>query len=491
VLRRIAVGTLLGAVATGLLVSANPGPADAHPLGNFSINQFGALTFHPDRVELRAVVDLAELPTLQNRAAVNAHGGPAYAEQTCQALARGYAVSIGSARISWAIGESSLSYRPGAAGLATSRLTCEMSAPARLDRPATVTVDNTYLADRVGWRELTASGNGVQLRGSAPPTRSVSDELRAYPNDLLASPLDMRSARFQSVPGVDALRTGAAPGRAAGLGAWLGGAEARLRELAGGHLTPWLGMFAVLLAAVLGAAHAAMPGHGKTVMAMYLAGRAGRPRDALAVGATVTLTHTGGVIAVGLLLSGAVSIAGERLLGWLGLASGLLVAAVGAAALGSRLRRRGRHHPHGHDHHHPHGHDHHHPHGHHHHHGPHGHDHHPDTPGRLGLAAIGVAGGLVPSPSALVVLLGAIGLGRTAFGLVLVLAYGVGMAATLTAAGLGLVRLREHLAARSRRAAWWSAPARRLAAALPTASAGAIVLLGTGIAVRAAAGVLG
>ncbi len=55
---------------------------------------------------------------------------------------------------------------------------------------------------------------------------------------------------------------------------------------------------------LLGASHAALPGHGKTVMAAYLVGRRGRPRDALIVGATVTATHTGGVLAMGMLLSG-------------------------------------------------------------------------------------------------------------------------------------------------------------------------------------------
>jgi nickel/cobalt exporter len=97
----------------------------------------------------------------------------------------------------------------------------------------------------------------------------------------------------------------------------------------------------------------------------------------------------------------------------------------------------------------------------------------------------------VPSPSALVVLLGAIGLGRTLFGLLLVLAYGVGMAGTLTAAGLTLLWLRDRVNARARRAPRWSTLAGRLAAALPTATAGAVVLLGTGIAGRAIVGVFG
>jgi ABC-type nickel/cobalt efflux system permease component RcnA len=491
------VAALLGAVAAGIVLLAPARPASAHPLGNFSVNQLGALAFHPDRVELRVELDLAELPTLQERPTVQA-AGAGYPDGTCAAVADGYAVSVDTERMAWTVRRASFGYRPGAAGLSTSHLTCGMSAPARLDRPASVAVENTYLADRVGWRELTATGDGVQLRGAAPPTRSVSDDLRAYPADLLSSPLNVRSARFDCAPGVDSPRGEPAVRVAAGAVPWLGKAEARLRAVVGGNLTPWVGALAVLLAVVLGAAHAALPGHGKTVMAMYLAGRAGRPRDALAVGATVTLTHTGGVIAVGLLLTGAASIAGERVLGWLGLASGALVVLVGAAMLRSALRDRGNRHRHDHhhrgDHHHG-GHDHQHG-GHDHHHG--GHEHAPERPGRpprppgrLGLAAIGVAGGLVPSPSALVVLLGAIGLGRTAFGLVLVLAYGVGMAGTLTAAGLVLLRLRDRWTARTRGTPRWSALAGRLAPILPATTAGAVLLLGAGIAGRAMAGVLG
>src|SRR5262249_37897438 len=159
--------------------------------------------------------------------------------------------------------------------------------------------------------------------------------------------------------------------------------------------------------------HAALPGHGKTVLAAYLAGKRGRPRDALIVAGTVTLTHTGGVLALGLLLTAGTAVAGDQILSWLGVISGVVVLAVGVGMVVGLPRRRvhSRHH-----HHHDHDHD-------------HDHDHH--HRGRLGLAGIGIAGGLVPSPSALVVLLGAIGLGRTGFGVVLVLAYGVGLAAAL------------------------------------------------------------
>jgi ABC-type nickel/cobalt efflux system permease component RcnA len=104
-----------------------------------------------------------------------------------------------------------------------------------------------------------------------------------------------------------------------------------------------------------------------------------------------------------------------------------------------------------------------------------GHDH---GPGKWGIAGLGIAGGLVPSPSALIVLLGAMALGRTVFGVLLVIAYGLGMAATLTAAGLLLVRLRDRLEGRLRFVARWRAVA-------PPATAALIVLVGLGLAGRA------
>jgi ABC-type nickel/cobalt efflux system permease component RcnA len=283
---------------------------------------------------------------------------------------------------------------------------------------------------------------------------------------------------------------------------WLKRAETTLTGWVGGELTPLIGVLAVLLALTLGAAHAALPGHGKTVMAAYLAGRHGRPRDALAVGATVTLTHTGGVLVLGLLLTTAAGLAGETVLGWLGVTSGVLVAAIGIGMLfgvvrGKRKQGHSPGHSHGHDH----------SHGHSHSHGPHSHSHgdapghshdddghhkhdhhkrdhhghdHPHRVGRLGIVGMGIAGGLVPSPSALVILLGAIALGRTAFGVLLVVAYGLGMAATLTAAGLLLIRVRDRWAGRF-------ALVGRLSALAPTGTAALVLLVGLGLAGRALA----
>ena len=106
-------------------------------------------------------------------------------------------------------------------------------------------------------------------------------------------------------------------------------------------LTVGVGLLAVALAIVLGASHALLPGHGKTVMAAYIAGRQGSVRDAVLVGATVTGTHTGGVLLLGLALTLSSSLAGESVLAWLGMASGLMIAALGLGLLWSARKHRG------------------------------------------------------------------------------------------------------------------------------------------------------
>jgi nickel/cobalt transporter (NicO) family protein len=471
--RRLWLG--LAALGVGVAVLALPAQsASAHPLGNLSVNQALALNLYPNRVDVAAVIDVAELPTLQERAAVSVEGSARYNARICEQLARDLTVRLNGRRLTWTVRPTGFEYQPGSAGLHTTRVTCALSADADLAATSTVDVTNGYRADRIGWRELTATGHGVHPVDPPIPARSVTDELRAYPTDLLGSPLDQRSARLRVDPGdgPPALRPTTHLQRGDPVSRWIASADRTLERLVGDRLTPLVGVLAVALALALGAGHAALPGHGKTVMAAYLAGRHGRPRDALVVGAVVTFTHTGGVLVLGLLLTTAAGLAGEVVLSWLGVASGALVAALGAAMLLAALRRRAPAHHHAHDH--QHGHDHHHPHRDHHH--PHG-----TGPGRrLGLVGMGVAGGLVPSPSALVVLLGAIGLGHTAFGVVLVAAYGVGMAGTLTAAGLLLIRLRDRWTARPHRALT------RLAGLIPAGSAALVLCVGLGLAGRAA-----
>jgi len=234
-------------------------------------------------------------------------------------------------------------------------------------------------------------------------------------------------------------------------------------------LSPGFAVVALLLAVGLGAAHALAPGHGKTVMAAYLVGLRGTLRQAAVIGATVTITHTAGVLLLGLVLTTSRAVASERLYPWLGLASGLLLAGVGTGLL---VRARAGHHPHPHDHPHPHGHH---------------HDHGPARRplGRRGLVALGLAGGLVPSPSAVVVLLGGIALGQAWFGVALVVAYGLGMAATLTGVGLLLAHLRTRMDGRLQLPA--GSLAARAGRLLPAATASVIVVVGLALAVNGAA----
>jgi ABC-type nickel/cobalt efflux system permease component RcnA len=202
-----------------------------------------------------------------------------------------------------------------------------------------------------------------------------------------------------------------------------------------------------------GAAHALSPGHGKTIVTAYLVGQRGTPRHAALLGLIVTATHTVGVFALGLvtlLLSRFV--VPDHLYPWLNLTSGLLVVTIGASVLSSRLRSRRAH-------------------AHHHHH------HHHYEISRRSLVAVGVSGGLLPCPSALVVLLAAITLHRVAFGLLLIVAFSAGLALSIT--GIGLVAV---LAKRAFRRVSFEG---RLVRLLPAISALVIVVAGTAMTVRA------
>jgi len=505
------------------------GSAQAHPLGNFTVNHYNGLELHPDRLDVLSIVDSAEIPTAQELQSLAPDGTPTAqqledaAQVQCAELAGAVTATVDGRPLDWTIRGTSLESIPGAAGLPTLRLACELSATADFGQPRTLSFVDSYRDDRVGWHEITADGSGVRLLDSPVGTTSTSDELRNYPTDLLSSPLDDRGVQLSTEPGRN---TGTDPSLAQSSGdpfsSFIASMDRVLEDLIGGELTVLVGTLAVLLAVLLGCGHALLPGHGKTMIAAYLAARRGRGRDAVIVGATVTATHTAGVLLLGLAISISSTLAGEEVLRWLGIISGLLVAGIGAYMLWTALRARReirRHaserldqpatalvgaqlgagqapsvdhdHAHGpHDHDHDHG-----GHDHVHQHGPHGHTHgdgwwaggHSHEPvGRGGLIGMGIAGGLVPSPSALIVLVASIALGRTVFGVFLVVAYGLGMAITLTVAGLLLIRLRGRLdrrAARSQRSgarSWLAA----IAAALPALTATLVLLVGLGLALR-------
>jgi nickel/cobalt exporter len=257
-------------------------------------------------------------------------------------------------------------------------------------------------------------------------------------------------------------------------------------------------MLALVIAAGLGAFHALEPGHGKTMVAAYLVGARGTAWHALLLGLIVTASHTAGVYLLGgVTLYASRYVVPERIYPWLGVVSGLMIAGLGIVLF---LRRyaggHGHDHTHGHDHAHDHGH------GHHHEHDDHPHDHqhgqHHDhalhhhgqdhTPGRVSLKqlfVLGVTGGIVPCPAALVVLLSTLSLGRVGFGLVLIVAFSLGLAAVLIATGILVVyarRLMARLQGEGLLITRW----------LPLTSAAVIIVVGLGMTTQAlqAAGIL-
>jgi nickel/cobalt transporter (NicO) family protein len=425
------------------LAAVLPAAASAHPLGNFSVNRYSAIEVSGNRIYVHYVLDLAEIPAFQERKRVRRAGFAAE-------IGRGLKLALDGRPAALRLVDSKSELRPGAGGLKTLRFAAVYETPATGTRLA---YRDTNFASRLGWREVVVrAGRGARIESASVPATSRSDALSAYPQDLLRDPLSVSSATA-------AFRAGALPGVPPPLGsAPAPGPRGGFESLIAGELGAGAILVALLLAAFWGAAHALTPGHGKAIVAGYLVGTRGRPRDAVALGLIVTATHTIGVFALGIVtLALSAFVVPEQLYPWLTLSSGLLVVGVGASVLWRRLCHR-RQHAHGYNHHH---HDHHHEHGY----------------GRGGLLGVGIAAGLLPCPSALVVLLSAIALHRVGLGLVLILAFSAGLAATITAIGL--------VAVLARRAFSRLRLDGRLIRALPAASALAIVAVGVGITLKA------
>ncbi|MFF1680470.1 sulfite exporter TauE/SafE family protein [Streptomyces sp. NPDC058256] len=568
------------------LVLVPSGHASAHPLGNFTVNRYDGLIVAPGQLRVDHVEDLAEIPATQAEPQIKKLGMTDWARERCETAARDSEVTVGGNEVPLTVGTSVARERPGQAGLNTLRVECRLTAAL----PEQDTVDVGFRgagADKgPGWREITARGDRMTLTASDVPKESVSRQLTQYPQELLSSPADTASASLRVRAGGPAL---VEDGRNAPADSVLPRGADRwtqaLDALVARHdLTIGFAALALLIAVGLGALHALAPGHGKTLMAATAAARGGRAglRDVLPLAASVTVTHTLGVVALGLLIT-AGSAAAPSVIAWLGVTSGLLVTLAGATLVRRAWRNRapghGHGHPHGsghtHDHDHGRAHSHEHGHAHNHDHGDahshahddgdahdhdhdhdhdhpheHGHEHehaeqperhlvlahahasaeapprtkspthqhapapaprdkrtprllehthggfthtHPTAPTVRGTILLGFAGGLVPSPSAVVVLVGAAALGQAWFGLLLVLAYGVGLALTLTAAGFAVVKLGDGVTrALARRPRLAGGPAvALLRRAAPLGSALVVVALGAGLVFRGAASVLG
>lgn len=481
--RRVAAMLAVGLAAVLAFAPA----ALAHPLGNFSINHLTRIKVSSDRIELRYILDQAEIPTFQERGLSDA----AILARKRSEVVRRLLLTVNGRRVPFRFEPGpKLTFPPGQGGLKLTRV--EFGLVALVRRPRRVALDDGTFPGRIGWKAIVAQpGKGTAVRSSAP-SGDPTHGLRTYPVAMLSSPLAERTAALSVKPGDGTLT---AP-------RYAGGSDATTSNRSGDGFA---GIFAsaaagqgvlifLLLAAFgWGALHALSPGHGKAMVAAYLVGTRGTARHAVALGVTVTITHTIGVFALGLVtLLLSQYVLPEQLYPWLTLASGLLVLGIGGQVLRSRVRvwRRARAsaasglvvHQHGEtDHAHGHAHDHSHGHGdgHAHSHG-HGHGHSHDLPENItwrGLITMGASAGLIPCPSALVVLIGAIAQHQVALGLLLIVLFSLGLATTLTALGLAVVSAKRLTARVS-----FSSP---IAAALPTLSAVVIMAAGALLTVRA------
>ncbi|MER5788171.1 nickel transporter [Streptomyces sp. NPDC001980] len=582
-LRRIAAVFTVACAAT--LLSATG--ASAHPLGNFTVNKYDGLVAAPGQLRVDHVEDLAEIPATQAKPDLKRLGTAKWAEQRCTTAADGSELTVDGRSTPLTVRASHAELRPGQAGLNTLRVECRFTAPLPQGTTATLAFHSAGADTGPGWREITARGDRMTLTKSDVPKTSVSHELTSYPKDLLSSPADITTAAVHVRPGGPALGqerqdTPGAEILPRGIDRWT---QALTDLVARHHLTVGFAVLALFISIGLGAMHALAPGHGKTLMAATAAARGGRARlrDVLPLAASVTVTHTLGVVALGVLVT-AGSAATPSVIAWLGIASGLMVLAAGAnltrrawrnrtheqahthgdhhhdhehdheheapekrelALVGAHEHARAHAHTHDHGHPHDHGHDHSHGNGHAHDHDhAHGHDHgaqphssarlgvpplgefedeavqaeggsggaapsdahanghthshgghthtHPTAPTLRGTILLGFAGGLVPSPSAVVVLVGAAALGQAWFGLLLVVAYGVGLALTLTAAGFAVVKLGTGMTrVLDKRPRWTTHPMAALVhRTIPLVSALVVVALGAGLVLKGAASAL-
>jgi ABC-type nickel/cobalt efflux system permease component RcnA len=475
----------------------------AHPLGNFSISQYSAIQIGAQEVELRYIVDMAEIPTYQEiqetglvRKADD-ESTTAYARRKAESLSGGLLLEINGRRVPLQLKSHEIIFPEGAGGLPTLKIGSiykgQLTAVSGGDYSLSYRDGN--FPGRAGWKEIIAvAAPGVKLLSSSVPETDRSARLSDYPTDLLNSPPQQLAAQMRfavilppgrvdnfsaektlervqaAKPVVKPAITETAlvrPTVVPALGQdWAIRRTVELRPnskatprssfteiMARKDLGLGVILAALAIAVGLGAFHALEPGHGKTLVAAYLVGSRGTFKHAFLLGVIVTASHTAGVYLLGAItLYASKYIVPERLYPWLGAISGVMIALLGLILLARRYRGRDELLGHSHHHHGAHGHDHHHEHDHtharHHHHGSHEqHDHEVNQAVALKqLLALGISGGMVPCPAALVVLLSAVAMQRIGLGLLLIVAFSIGLAAVLIAIGMLMVYARQFMA---------------------------------------------
>jgi len=501
---------------------ALPSGTLAHPMGNFSINHYSGIRVEQNVVELRYLIDMAEIPTfqeLQQNNIVAQADDPqvrTYLAALAKSLRKNLLLTLNGKSLTLQIASQDTSFALGAGQLPTMKIGLVLRADLRETQLADVNEllysDNNF-PGHGGWKEVVAaSGAQSQIITSSVPVQDRSAQLTNYPTDLLSSPPQQLEARlkFRSAGSTRGM-TAATPQVQREELTYAGPAQAILMEpnrqatprsrftelIASRQLGIGIIVLAGIIAAGLGALHALEPGHGKTIVAAYLVGSRGTTSQALFLGLTVTASHTAGVYLLGAITLWAQRyIVPEQVYPILGMLSGLIIAGLGfylflqryvGVAVGLSHSHAGFVHSHrsllgfsnsaeeGET-----------------------RDHGAEIKAvtekadRMGkhvplreLLALGITGGIIPCPAALVVLLSAVALHRVGFGLFLILSFSVGLAAVLMAMGLLMVFARNFMSRFRNEGPLFTRW-------LPMASAGVMSVLGVGIAAKAllAAGIV-
>ena len=448
-------------IRTSLAITVVATAAMAHPMGNFSVNHYSRLHFRQAGVELTYVLDLAEIPTFQLQGS-----GPVDAGKLAREWVSKLTLTEDSLPVAWKVHSVTPKATDGAGGMQVLRIVVKADAPLEAGK---IGYRDGNFPGRAGWKEIVIDHDADAILHSATQgATDVSKALTVYPSDPSITPLQDLTASVEWSPA--AVVTAAAPVEAAPAAASFSGQQPSApgsvvrgdflsRMMQKRSLGLRLMLLCVLAAFGLGAMHAMSPGHGKTIVAAYLVGSRGTLKHAGLLGLVVTITHTFSVFLLGLgVLFFQQYIVPEKVIPVLGGLSGLSIVAVGLSLLYRRTRLLFKGAGHRHD-----------------------HTHMVEgeiTPGSL--IALGVGGGLVPCPSALILMLSAVAVGRAGFGLVLLFGFSTGLALVLM--GIGAFALyARHLLPDGKKAG--RHPAMRL---IPVFSSVVVIVLGLTITAASA-----
>lgn len=439
----------------------------AHPMGNFSVSHYTRFDVEKKTIKITYVLDLAEIPTYQLMRDWNLDpsADAKIPQQTLNEKASAQAAAwiknldftSNGTRLTPKQEATKIKLTDGAGGMHVSRIETEL----RLDNvQGNLAFEDRNYPERAGWKEIViASTDGTPIIQASHSGEDRSKALTEYPADpTLTPPQDLRASIEWHVEApvivtkIVPIQQPAVPVTQAATPAPSAAPKPVAGEVTkGDYLSRMLSqhdipfnvmLIGIAVAFAFGALHAKSPGHGKTMVAAYLVGSRGTMKQAAFLGGMVTLTHTISVFILGLVtLAFAKYLAPEKLVTWLGVASGISIILIGATLFYQRLRTLSHGHTHAHGHHHHHHHDHDHPHDH-----DHDHSHVPQGEVTMkSLIALGASGGMVPCPSALVLLLISISLGHVGLGLLLLVSFSLGLAGVLMAIGMLVIYAKQWL----------------------------------------------